>query len=441
MPTESELLRIKKELKARAKKLHLGKARTGAYVYGTLRKIRGNPVPFRKIKNLPDTDMAEELFSYFENDENLLTRRYPQFELNLERKTKRGVYDPTKAVKLFMYLADEISKRYSKDYGDGKTHAADVPTRYYLATLLLKKYEDERWPIKQNPAPAGYHYMPDGRLMADSAHRNPSTAARLRRQAEILEMDERLVPSTLTYEDIKDDPKLIAHYKKIMTPMAWKQLVDDWIRSGVRSGSGRRDFVIPKESEYRRMVSENPANPDQYVSVKPRRLLIVQTLDDLEKLRSIVQQGRERIESVEGLGSFNGKPLRYAVRLLKLEPYEKDVWGESFYEYAARAFPTISKNPPPLFGMNPMGSNVFKRELIKFIEDTYEKRDEYNYPENARWLNRVLGKIKRLPPGVYPVRKIQNMLRDWRDEDSGNNDNYWYLVIDRIEKETGIGPQ
>ena len=117
MATESELLRIKKDLKARAKKLHLGKARTGAYVYGTLRKIRGNPktlwvvvkggeaindnaydkrslaekmarahrarvmtlkqyemlrkvrgnpAPFKKIKNLPDTDMAEELFSYFD---------------------------------------------------------------------------------------------------------------------------------------------------------------------------------------------------------------------------------------------------------------------------------------------------------------------------------------------------------------------------------------
>jgi hypothetical protein len=214
------------------------------YSKGSCRKVRGNPAPFKKIKNLPDTDAAEMLFSYFENNENLLMRRYPQFELNLERKTKRGVYDPTKAVKLFMYLADEISKQYSKSrgmtlgsaYGNAKTHYADVPTRYYLATLLLKKYEDEHWPVKQNPSPS---------------------AARLRRQAEIMEMDERLVPSTMTYEDIKDDPKLIAHYKKIMTPMAWKQLVDDWIRSGV-TDPARRGFVIPKESEYRRMVSGNP---------------------------------------------------------------------------------------------------------------------------------------------------------------------------------------
>jgi len=41
--TEKELMRIKRDLKARAKRKHLGKKRTGAYVYGTLRKIRGNP--------------------------------------------------------------------------------------------------------------------------------------------------------------------------------------------------------------------------------------------------------------------------------------------------------------------------------------------------------------------------------------------------------------
>ena len=196
----------------------------------------------------PDAQMASELILFFQNDEFLLARRYPQFILNLERKMKRGVYDREKAVKLFMYLADEISKKYSKDFGDGKTHAVDVPTRMLLAKMLRDRFESER---RAMGIPVGA--MP---------RMNPSpSAARLRRQAEIMEMDERLVPSTMTYEDIKDDPKLIAHYKKIMTPMAWKQLVDDWIRSGVRSGSGRRDFVIPKESEYRRMVGENPANP------------------------------------------------------------------------------------------------------------------------------------------------------------------------------------
>lgn len=209
------------------------------YSKGSCRKVRGNPA------RQADEAIARELYLFIENDEILLTRRYPQFILNLERKMKRGVYDRERAVKLFMYLADEASKRYSKQFGDGKTHTADVPTRMLLAKMLRDRFESER---RAMGIPAGA--MP---------RTNPSpSAARLRRQAEIMEMDERLVPSTMTYEDIKDDPKLIAHYKKIMTPMAWKQLVDDWIRSGVRSGSGRRDFVIPKESEYRRMVGENP---------------------------------------------------------------------------------------------------------------------------------------------------------------------------------------
>jgi hypothetical protein len=119
-----------------------------------------------------------------------------------------------------------------------------------------------------------------------------------------------------------------------------KETEDDW---EVRGRAFPHDPFEPRD------VSENPANPDQYVPVKPLRLVIVKTLDDLENLRSIVKQGRERIESVEGLGSFNGKPLSYAVRLSKLEPHEKDDWGDSFYEYAARVFPTISKNPSPLF--------------------------------------------------------------------------------------------
>jgi hypothetical protein len=44
--TEKELMKIKRSLKTRAKKLHLGKKRSGAYVFGTLRKIQGNPAMF-----------------------------------------------------------------------------------------------------------------------------------------------------------------------------------------------------------------------------------------------------------------------------------------------------------------------------------------------------------------------------------------------------------
>jgi len=55
--TEKELMRIKRDLKARAKRKHLGKKRTGAYVYGTLRKIRGNPA---KCDVITSTDWEEK---------------------------------------------------------------------------------------------------------------------------------------------------------------------------------------------------------------------------------------------------------------------------------------------------------------------------------------------------------------------------------------------
>ena len=97
------------------------------------------------------------MYLFFQNDENLINRRYPEFVKNLERKVKRGIYDREKAVKLFMYLADEISKRYSKDFGDGKTHWASVPTRMELAKMLLRYYEITRDPshrVMMNPSPS-----------------------------------------------------------------------------------------------------------------------------------------------------------------------------------------------------------------------------------------------------------------------------------------------
>jgi len=41
--TEKELMMIKRDLQRRAKKKGFGKKRTGAYVFGTLRRVRGNP--------------------------------------------------------------------------------------------------------------------------------------------------------------------------------------------------------------------------------------------------------------------------------------------------------------------------------------------------------------------------------------------------------------
>ena len=44
--SEREIMRIKRKLKKSARKLRLGAKRTGAYVYGTLRRITGNPLSY-----------------------------------------------------------------------------------------------------------------------------------------------------------------------------------------------------------------------------------------------------------------------------------------------------------------------------------------------------------------------------------------------------------
>lgn len=86
-----------------------------------------------------------------------------------------------------------------------------------------------------------------------------------------------------------------------------------------------------------------------------------------------------------------------------------------------------------------MRRTVSKVGLMNFIEDAYY--NDRSLPENKKWLKRTLAKIKKLKGGVYDIQVIQNMLRDLRDADRGNNDNYWYLVIDKITSATGIGPE
>ena len=44
--SEKKLMKLKRQLRKRAKKLRLGKKRTGAYVFGTLRRVRGNPLSY-----------------------------------------------------------------------------------------------------------------------------------------------------------------------------------------------------------------------------------------------------------------------------------------------------------------------------------------------------------------------------------------------------------
>jgi len=68
--------------------------------------------------------------------------------------------------------------------------------------------------------------------------------------------------------------------------------------------------------------------------------MFVQTKTDLEKLRNLINTRNVSLQEISY--TRNG----YRVLFKELKPYEKEVMGESFNEFAARAFPRIvNKNP------------------------------------------------------------------------------------------------
>jgi len=72
--------------------------------------------------------------------------------------------------------------------------------------------------------------------------------------------------------------------------------------------------------------------------------MFVQTKTDLEKLRNLIKTRNVSVQEISY--TRNG----YRVLFKELKPYEKEVMGESFNEFAARAFPRIvNKNPAQSF--------------------------------------------------------------------------------------------
>lgn len=60
---------------------------------------------------------ATELMLFIENDGDLYRQQTKPIEKNLITKMARGVYDKTKAEKLWMYLAESGAKKYAKEFG------------------------------------------------------------------------------------------------------------------------------------------------------------------------------------------------------------------------------------------------------------------------------------------------------------------------------------
>ncbi len=83
---------------------------------------------------------ARELALYAVNDGDLYRQRALPIIANLRRKRARGIYDPTLALKLWRYLADDAAKSYSKLFGPCRFSPA---TRDLAAAEIAAHYQEE----------------------------------------------------------------------------------------------------------------------------------------------------------------------------------------------------------------------------------------------------------------------------------------------------------
>lgn len=93
-----------------------------------------------------DEHAAHELHQYIHNDGDLHRQQHHPIIKNLMHKKARGIYDSTKAHKLFGYLADNGAQKYHKENGSPGTpwhHAFTTSTRHEVARRLRDDFEGE----------------------------------------------------------------------------------------------------------------------------------------------------------------------------------------------------------------------------------------------------------------------------------------------------------
>lgn len=103
-------------------------------------------------KNPMDKAMVDELYLTFTNDGRIYNR-YQSIVANLMRKANKGIYDHGKAVKAFMYLADDGAKLYKRDFPGT---IIDKPTRMAVAKRYADDFLEEHMSaIRMNPRTKG----------------------------------------------------------------------------------------------------------------------------------------------------------------------------------------------------------------------------------------------------------------------------------------------
>lgn len=94
---------------------------------------------------MTDHVSARELALFAANDYDLYRRQTLPIIANLKRKIKRGVYDPSKALKLWGYLAESAAKDYTKQFctaGEKWFEMFPPDTRREAASQIARYYDD-----------------------------------------------------------------------------------------------------------------------------------------------------------------------------------------------------------------------------------------------------------------------------------------------------------
>ncbi len=76
----------------------------------------------RRRTSLRGEAESDELKLYIDNDGDLYRQQTTSIIKNLQRKLTKGIYDKSKAEKLWMYLVENGAKKYAKEFGGGTWH-------------------------------------------------------------------------------------------------------------------------------------------------------------------------------------------------------------------------------------------------------------------------------------------------------------------------------
>ena len=97
---------------------------------------------YQFIKEAQDSDAVNELDSYIMNNEELYRRRFMPIIENIRRKMRRGIYDHTKVIKMWMYLVDDASRQYVQEFGSPDQDVKDMfpkETRLKVAQIIADR--------------------------------------------------------------------------------------------------------------------------------------------------------------------------------------------------------------------------------------------------------------------------------------------------------------